>query len=113
MTTENAPHRLAARIKRRLAEDARTVEFGIDVDIRDNVIVLRGQVTTARRRALIEAVAREAASGLCIANDVVVAEPPSPGKPGTETEPPRAAPRHRSSAPPASPAPLTRRNLTS
>jgi hypothetical protein len=41
------------------------------------VVVLRGQVATARRRALIEAVAREAvareaASGLRIANDVIV-----------------------------------------
>jgi osmotically-inducible protein OsmY len=70
--TENPPHRLAARIKDRLAEDARTVELGIDVDIHDDLVVLRGQVATARRRALIEAVAREAASGLRIANDVIV-----------------------------------------
>jgi osmotically-inducible protein OsmY len=70
--TENPPHRLAARIKDRLAEDARTVELGIDVDIHDDVVVLRGQVATARRRALIEAVAREAASGLRIANDIIV-----------------------------------------
>lgn len=80
MTSENTPHRLAARIKDRLAEDARTVEFGIDVDIRDDVVVLRGQVATARRRALIEAVAREWASGLRIANDVTVVELPSPAK---------------------------------
>lgn len=76
MTTENAPHRLAARIRDRLAEDARTVEFGIDVDVRDDVVVLRGQVATARRRALIEAVARESAAGLRIANDVIVVELP-------------------------------------
>jgi osmotically-inducible protein OsmY len=79
MTTDNAPHRLAARIRNRLAEDARTVEFGIDVDVRDDVVVLRGQVATARRRALIEAVARESAAGLRIANDVIVVElPPHP-----------------------------------
>ena len=76
MTTENTPHRLAARIRDRLAEDARTVEFGIDVDVRDDVVVLRGQVATARRRALIEAVARESAAGLRIANDVIVVELP-------------------------------------
>jgi osmotically-inducible protein OsmY len=70
--TDSPPHRLAARIKDRLAADARTVELGIDVDIHDGVIILRGQVATARRRALIEAVAREAASGLRIANDVIV-----------------------------------------
>jgi hypothetical protein len=80
MTTENAPHRLAARIKDRLAEDARTVEFGIEVDIRDDVVFLRGQVATERRRALIEAIARESAAGLRIANDVIVVEPQSPAK---------------------------------
>jgi osmotically-inducible protein OsmY len=79
MPTENAPHRLAARIKDRLAEDARTVEFGIDVDVLDDVVVLRGRVATARRRALIEAVARESAVGLRIANDVTVAELSPPG----------------------------------
>jgi len=79
MTTDSAPHRLAARIRDRLAADARTVEFGIDVDVRDDVVVLRGQVATARRRALIEAVARESAAGLKIANDVIVVElPPHP-----------------------------------
>ena len=91
MTTENAPHRLAARIKDRLAEDARTVEFGIDVDIRDGVIVLRGQVATARRRALIEAVARESASGLRIANDVIVVELPPQTLP-PQSRPPQSRP---------------------
>jgi len=82
MTNENAPHRLAAQIRDRLAEDARTVEFGIDVDVRDDVVVLRGQVATARRRALIEAVARETAAGLRIANDVIVVELPPQAKGG-------------------------------
>jgi osmotically-inducible protein OsmY len=77
MTTENTSHRLATRIRTRLAEDARTVEFGIEVDVLDDVVVLRGQVATARRRALIEAVAREAAAGLRIANDVTVVELPA------------------------------------
>ena len=80
MTVEDTPHRLAARIKDRLAEDARTVEFGIDVDVRGDVVFLRGQVATERRRALIEAVARESASGLRIANDVIVVEAPPPPK---------------------------------
>lgn len=80
MTTDNTSHRLAARIRTRLAEDARTVEFGIDVDVLDDVVVLRGQVATARRRALIEAVARESATGLRIANDVIVVELPAQAK---------------------------------
>lgn len=76
MSVENAPHRLAARIKDRLAADARTVEFGIDVDVSGDVIVLRGQVATARRRALIEAVARESAGDMRIMNDVIVVDLP-------------------------------------
>ena len=80
MNPEDTSHRLAARIKSRLAEDARTVEYGIDVDVHDDVVVLRGQVTTARRRALIEAVARESAAGLRIANDVIVVGLPAPTK---------------------------------
>jgi hypothetical protein len=80
VTTENTSHRLAVRIRARLAEDARTVEFGIDVVVLDDVVVLRGQVATARRRALIEAVARESATGLRIANDVIVVELPAQTK---------------------------------
>jgi osmotically-inducible protein OsmY len=80
VTTDNTSHRLAAHIRTRLAEDSRTVEFGIDVDVLDDVVVLRGQVATARRRALIEAVARESATGLRIANDVIVVELPAQAK---------------------------------
>jgi BON domain len=76
MTAEDAPRRLAARIRTRLAEDVRTVELGIQVDVRG---VLTGEVGTERRRALIEVVARESAGGLRIANEVVVAELRSAG----------------------------------
>lgn len=79
MTAEDTPHRLAARIRTRLAEDVRTVELGIQVDVRGDLIVLSGEVGTERRRALIEVVARESAGGLRIANDVVVAELRSTG----------------------------------
>ncbi len=79
MTAEDALHRLAAHIKGRLAEDARTVELGIQVDVHGDVLVLRGQVGTARRRALIEAVARESAGGRRITNDVTVADFRPPG----------------------------------
>jgi osmotically-inducible protein OsmY len=76
MAGDDSSHPLAARIRDRLAADARTVEFGIDVVVHDGVVVLRGQVATARRKALIEAVARESASGLRIANDVIVVDLP-------------------------------------
>ena len=74
MTPSDAPHYIAARIKSRLAEDARTVELGIQVDVRGDVVFLRGQVATPRRRELIETVAREAAGGRRISNDVTVVE---------------------------------------
>jgi osmotically-inducible protein OsmY len=74
VTAEDARHGLAARIRSRLAEDARTIELGIQVDVHGDVVVLRGQVGTARRRILIEAVARESAGGRRITNDVVVAD---------------------------------------
>jgi osmotically-inducible protein OsmY len=74
MTAEDVPHRLAALIRTRLAEDVRTVELGIQVDVHGDVVILSGEVGTERRRALIEVVARESAGGLRIANEVVVAE---------------------------------------
>lgn len=74
MTPSDPPHYLAARIKSRLAEDARTVELGIQVDVRGDIVFLRGQVATPRRRELIETVAREAAGGRRISNDVTVVE---------------------------------------
>jgi osmotically-inducible protein OsmY len=79
MSAGEAPHRLADHIRSRLAEDARTVELGIQVDVHGDVVVLSGAVGTARRRALIEAVARESAGGRRITNEVIVAEirPPS------------------------------------
>ena len=79
MTAEDALDGLATHIKGRLAEDARTVELGIQVDVHGDVVVLRGQVGTPRRRALVEAVARESAGGRRFANDVVVADQRPPG----------------------------------
>jgi osmotically-inducible protein OsmY len=94
MTPDDASHRLAAHIRSRLAEDARTVEYGIDVDVHDDVVVLRGQVATARRRALVEAVARESAAGLHVVNDVIVVERREPGgEPGKEHDRRRGAGR--------------------
>lgn len=74
MTTHDPPHYVAADIKSRLAEDPRTLELGIQVDVRGDVVFLRGNVASPQRRELIEAVAREAAGGRRIANDVTVVE---------------------------------------
>ncbi|WP_371783552.1 BON domain-containing protein [Streptosporangium subroseum] len=67
-----APQYVAARVKSALAEDERTSELGILVDIRGEQLFLRGQVADARRRALIADVAEEAAPGLTVRNEITV-----------------------------------------
>jgi osmotically-inducible protein OsmY len=67
-----APQYVAARVKSALAEDERTSELGILVDIRGGQLFLRGQVADARRRALIADVAEEAAPGLTVRNEITV-----------------------------------------
>jgi osmotically-inducible protein OsmY len=67
-----APQYVAARVKSALAEDERISELGILVDIRGEQLFLRGQVADARRRALITDVAKEAAPGLTVRNEITV-----------------------------------------
>ncbi|GLX01501.1 MULTISPECIES: BON domain-containing protein [Microtetraspora] len=76
----DAPHYVAARVQRALAEDERTVELGIRVDVRGNQIFLRGRVSAPERRLLIEDVAREAAPGLSVHNEITLVEVREPGE---------------------------------
>ncbi|MBX6383463.1 MAG: BON domain-containing protein [Microbispora sp.] len=68
------PHYVAARVQRVLAEDDRTTELGIRVDVRGQEVYLRGQVSCAERRRQIENVAREAAPGLRVHNEITLVE---------------------------------------
>lgn len=77
---EEAPHYVAGRIERALAEDPRTNELGVHADVRGDLVYLRGQVATEQRRQAITAVARSAAPGLTIRNEVAVAEIRPPGQ---------------------------------
>ena len=77
---EDAPHYVAARVSRALAEDERTYELGIRVDIRGDQLFLRGQVEGEERRLLIATVAGENAPGLRIHNEVTVVEVRGPGE---------------------------------
>ena len=77
---QEAPHYVAARVKRALAEDARTNELGIRVDVRGEHVYLRGQVSGAERRREIEQVAREAAPGLRVHNELTLVEVRDPGE---------------------------------
>ncbi|GHH70231.1 hypothetical protein GCM10017673_21760 [Streptosporangium violaceochromogenes] len=77
-----APQYVAARVQSALAEDERTHELGIRVDVRGGQLFLRGRVTGEERRLLIADVAREAAPGLTVRNEIVVMEvrDPEPGQ---------------------------------
>jgi osmotically-inducible protein OsmY len=63
---------VAARIERALASDPRTHELGIRAEVRDEVVILRGEVAGEQRRRLITEVARDAAPGLEVRNEVSV-----------------------------------------
>jgi len=69
-----SPDYLAGRIERALAEDPRTHELGICVTVEQGVVYLRGEAAGERRCQLIEDVARQAAPGLLIRNEVSVIE---------------------------------------
>ncbi|WP_405140982.1 BON domain-containing protein [Sphaerisporangium sp. NBC_01403] len=76
----DAPHYVAARVQRALAEDERTYELGIRVDIRGDQLFLGGQVESSERRLLVAAVAAETAPGLKVHNEVTVVEVREPGE---------------------------------
>jgi len=69
-----APQYVAARVQRALAEDERTTELGIRVDIRGDQLYLRGQVVGSERCELIAEVAGEAAPGLKVHNEIDVVD---------------------------------------
>ncbi|GAA3164816.1 hypothetical protein GCM10010466_64650 [Planomonospora alba] len=69
-----APQYVAARVQQALAEDERTTELGIRVDVRGEQLFLRGQVSCEERRTLIADVAEEAAPGLAIRNELTVSD---------------------------------------
>lgn len=67
---------LAAHIQERLAAEA--YELGIRVDVRGDVVHLRGEVVSEERRRAVEEAAREAAEGREICNELHVVAVPEP-----------------------------------
>jgi len=65
---------VAGRIERALAEDPRTHELSVCVEVEQGVVYLRGEVASERRRLLVGEVAGEAAPGLTARNEVSVIE---------------------------------------
>ncbi|MBP2703178.1 BON domain-containing protein [Microbispora sp. RL4-1S] len=74
------PQYVAARVQRALAEDERTNELGIRVDVRGEQVYLRGQVSCSERRHQIENVARETAPGMRVHNEITLVEMLEPGE---------------------------------
>lgn len=75
-----APQYTAARVQRALAEDGRTHELGVRVDVRGDQVFLRGRVAGEERRLAIGRVAGEAAPGLNVRNEITVIEVARPGE---------------------------------
>jgi hypothetical protein len=65
---------LAGRIERALAEDPRTNELSVCVEVKEGIVYLRGEVAGERRRQLVAEVAREVAPGHIARNEVSVME---------------------------------------
>ncbi|GGS75655.1 BON domain-containing protein [Nonomuraea spiralis] len=75
-----APQYVAARVQQALAEDGRTHELGIRVDVRGDQLFLRGQVSGAEQRDRLGEVAREAAPELHLHNEIRIVEVSAPGE---------------------------------
>ena len=74
-----APQYVAARVQQALAEDARTNELGIRVDVRGDQLFLRGQVSGAEQRDRLGEVAHEVAPELHLHNEIRVTDMSAPG----------------------------------
>ncbi|ACY96167.1 MULTISPECIES: BON domain-containing protein [Thermomonospora] len=73
---EDEPHYMAARIRERVAERAH--ELGIQVDVRGEVIYLRGDVASEQRRRDVEEAARAAAPDRTVRNELSVVSSGAP-----------------------------------
>lgn len=79
MTGESPQYRVA-HIRRALAEDPRTAEMGVRVNVRGDQVHLSGEVATEQRRADLEAVLAEVAPDVSVNNDVRVADTREPAR---------------------------------
>lgn len=68
------------RVRQALACDDRTAELGIGVRDAGGHLVLSGTVATADRLERVTSVAEQAAAGMPVRNDIVLAEQSLPGR---------------------------------
>jgi hypothetical protein len=78
--TDESPQYRVAHIRRALAEDPRTAEMGVRVNVRGDQVHLSGEVTTEQRRDDHEAVLAEVAPDVTVSNDVRVSDTREPGR---------------------------------
>jgi hypothetical protein len=78
---DDTPAYQAARIERALAEDPRTHELGVRVEVESGLVYLRGEVAGGQRRSLVAEVARDTAPELPVRNEVSVTEVLPPAAP--------------------------------
>jgi osmotically-inducible protein OsmY len=76
---------LAKEIEGAIADDERTAELGVTVDVRAGRVFLRGKVSTTLRRDAVSSVTREHAPHHEVVNEIQV-EDPAVSPPPTTTE---------------------------
>lgn len=74
----------ARDLERDIATDPRTNELGIRIQVRENCLVVSGEVASEERRATVIEVVREHATGLEIVDHIVLSAEPGPGGTGHE-----------------------------
>jgi len=77
---------LAKEIEGAIADDGRTAELGITVDVRAGRVFLRGKVSTTQRKDAVGDVASEHAPTHEIVNEIHVEDPAASASPSTEEE---------------------------
>jgi osmotically-inducible protein OsmY len=77
---------LAKEIEGAIADDERTAELGVTVDVRAGRVFLRGNVATVERRDAVSGVAREHAPNHEVVNEVRVEDPAAGASPTAAEE---------------------------
>lgn len=78
--TDESPQYLVAHVRRLLAEDPRTAELGVRVNVRGDHVHLSGEVATEQRCAELEQVLGELLPEVRVHNDVRVADIREPAR---------------------------------
>lgn len=80
---------VAGQVERALAEDPRTHELGVRVEVHGDAVILHGEVAGEERRRLVGEVAAQEVPRLIVRNQVTVTEVRPPGE--AEVLPPEEA----------------------